>query len=119
MSPLDNATVGWNPAWAAMPGSGRSTFFAAHFEYRGVPGVFFRLSTLKAGDIVEAVLSDGGVVRYRVTSTVDYALGTIDMGALLRGREGVESVVLMTCSGPADEGEYPSRTVVLGERVES
>ncbi len=116
--PQDTSTVGWNPAWAALPGSGRSTFFAAHFEYRGVPGVFFRLSTLTAGDIVEAVLSDGGAVRYRVTSTIDYALGAIDMGALLLGREGVESIVLMTCSGPPNQGEYQFRTVVLAERID-
>ena len=47
----------------------------------------------------------------------DYALGAIDMGALLRGREGIESITLMTCSGPPDEGDYPLRTVVLAERA--
>ena len=34
--------------------------------------------------------------EYRVTPFVEYALGTIDMGAILRGREGFESVTLMT-----------------------
>lgn len=115
--PQDTSTVGWNPAYSALPGEGGATFFAAHFEYGGVPGVFFRLSTLTAGDEVEAALDDGTRYRYRVTSTVDYALATIDMGALLRGREGIESITLMTCSGPGDGGEYPLRTVVLAERI--
>lgn len=115
--PQDTSTVGWNPAYSALPGEGGATFFAAHFEYGGVPGVFFRLSTLTAGDEVEAALDDGTRYRYRVTSTVDYALATVDMGALLRGREGIESITLMTCSGPADGGEYPLRTVVLAERI--
>ena len=61
-------------------------------------------------------LNDWSSHRYRVTSVVDYALGAIDMGALLKGREGIESITLMTCSGPPNEGEYAFRTVVLAER---
>jgi hypothetical protein len=64
-------------------------------------------------------LSDGSVHRYRVTSVVEYELGTIDMGALLYAREGVESITLMTCSGPPSRGEYWYRTVVLAERVDA
>ena len=115
--PQDTRTVGWNPAFAALPGTGRSTFFAAHFEYRGVAGVFNRLATLRTGDELRITLASGAVGRYRVTSTIDYALGAIDMGALLTGREGIESVILMTCSGPASEGNYPLRTVVLAEAI--
>ncbi len=115
--PHDGVTVGWQPGYSDLPGAGGATFFAAHYEYLGVPGVFFRLSTLGAGETVVIVLSDGASARYRVTSTVEYALGAIDMGAILKGREGVESITLMTCSGPANEGEYAFRTVVLAERV--
>jgi sortase (surface protein transpeptidase) len=115
--PQDTYRIGWNPAYASLPGSGRATFFAAHFEYGGVPGVFFRLSTLSAGQEVLVTLTDGSVHRYRVTSTIDYALGDIDMGALLAGREGVESITLMTCSGPIKDGNYELRTVVLAERM--
>lgn len=116
--PQDAITVGWNPAYTALPGEGRSTFLAAHYEYGGRPGVFFRLATLQPGADVFAYTSDGREHRYRVRSVVDYALGAIDMGALLRGLEGRESLVLMTCSGPSDNGRYPQRTVVLAERVE-
>jgi sortase (surface protein transpeptidase) len=115
--PQDRVTVGWNPAYSDLPGAGGSTFFAAHYEYGGVPGVFFRLSTLRAGAEVEVSLSDGTVAGYRVTSAVDYPLGSIDMGAILTGLEGRESITLMTCSGPPNEGEYPLRTVVLAERI--
>lgn len=115
--PQDRITVGWNPAFSDLPGEGGSTFFAAHYEYGGVPGVFFRLSALQPGAEVEVTLSDGTSARYRVTSAIDYPLGSIDMGALLKGLEGRESITLMTCSGAPNEGAYPLRTVVLAERV--
>lgn len=116
--PQDRRTVGWNPGYADLPGTGGSTFFAAHFEYGGLPGVFNKLSTLQAGDLVSVSLSDGSIDRYRVTSVIDYTIGQIDMGALLQGREGLESITLMTCSGPPNAAGYPMRTVVLAERAD-
>jgi sortase (surface protein transpeptidase) len=116
--PQDATTVGWNPGYTALPGEGRSTFLAAHYEYGGSPGVFYRLATLRPGADVLLYGTDGREHRYRVVSVVDYDLGAIDMGALLVGREGRESVVLMTCSGPSDNGHYPLRTVVLADRVD-
>lgn len=115
--PQDTSTIGWNPGYNQLPGKGGATFFAAHVSFGGSPGVFARLNTLRAGDLVSVTLSDGSRHEYRVTSQVEYALGTIDMGALLKGREGVESITLMTCSGPPNEGEYAFRTVVLAERT--
>jgi len=117
--PQDTSTIGWNPAYNSLPGEGGATFLAAHVYYGGRPGVFANLTTMKGGDRVEVSLSDGSVHTYRVTSVVDYALGTIDMGALLHGREGVESITLMTCSGQPNNGEYEFRTVVLAEREDS
>lgn len=116
--PQDRSTVGWNPAYSDVPGTGGATFFAAHYEYGGIPGVFHALSSLREGGEITVTLSDGSERHYRVTSTVDYALAAIDMGAILAGREGVESITLMTCSGPGDGGRYPLRTVVLAEAVE-
>lgn len=116
--PQDTSTVGWNPAYNALPGEGGATFFAAHYEFAGRPGVFKRLSALTAGDEVAVTLTDGSVHRYRVTSVVDYALETIDMGAILRGREGRESIALMTCSGPVVSHGFAERTVVLADRID-
>jgi sortase (surface protein transpeptidase) len=115
--PQDTSTVGWNPGYTDLPGEGGATFLAAHFEYAGRPGVFNKLSTLVAGDEITVTLSDGSSDSYRVTSDIDYALATIDMGAILRGREGVESLTLMTCSGPPGSDGYPLRTVVLAQRI--
>jgi hypothetical protein len=111
--PQDTSTIGWNPAYTSLPGEGRSTFFAAHYEYGGVPGVFFGLFSLAANDVITVVLSDGAEHAYEVVSVLDYPLETIDMGALLTGLEDGESLVLMTCSGPGDGGRYPLRTVVI------
>lgn len=115
--PQDTSTIGWNPAYNSLPGEGGATFLAAHVNYQGRPGVFARLDTMAPGDPVEIALTDGSRHAYRVTSSVEYALGAIDMGAILNGREGVESITLMTCSGPPNEGEYAFRTVVLAERA--
>ncbi len=116
--PQDTQHVGWNPAYNSLPGGGGSTFFAAHFEYAGRPGVFNQISSLKAGDSIAVGLSDGSIHTYRVTSAVDYNLAAIDMGAVLHGREGRESITLMTCSGPPNANGYPQRTVVLAERTD-
>jgi len=115
--PQDNHTVGWNPAYAALPGTGGSTFFAAHYEFGGQPGIFNKLSTLKQGDTITVGLVDGSSHSYRVSSAVDYNLAAIDMGAILQGREGTESITLMTCSGPPGPDGYPLRTVVLAEKI--
>ncbi len=116
--PQDTQHVGWNPAYNSLPGAGGSTFFAAHFEYAGRPGVFNRISALNPGDSIDVGLADGSTHSYRVTSAVDYNLAAIDMGALLHGREGRESITLMTCSGPPNADGYPQRTVVLAERAD-
>lgn len=115
--PQDAANVGWQPAYSSLPGAGGTTFFAAHYVFGSSAGVFFRLSALAPGELVAVTLSDGSVHTYRVTSNIDYALEAIDMGAILQGREGVESITLMTCSGPGDATGFPLRTVVLAERV--
>lgn len=115
--PQDNGTIGWNPGYTALPGTGGATFFAAHFEYAGKPGVFNKLSELSPGNEITVALSDGSMLTYRVLSNIDYALAAIDMGALLQGREGSESITLMTCSGPPGADGYPLRTVVFAERV--
>jgi LPXTG-site transpeptidase (sortase) family protein len=115
--PQDASTIGWNPAYNALPGEGGATFFAAHVSFAGRAGVFARLNSMGAGDEVQVLLNDSTAHRYRVTSAVEYALAAIDMGAILKGREGVESITLMTCSGPPNEGEFAFRTVVLAERL--
>jgi hypothetical protein len=115
--PQDAATIGWHPAYSALPGSGGATFLAAHYEYSGRAGIFHELSDLRPGDTIAVHLSDGTVERYVVSSAVDYELGVIDMGALLHGREGMESLTLMTCSGRFVDGTYDYRTVVLAEKA--
>lgn len=116
--PQETTTVGWNPAFNALPGTGGATFFAAHYTFGGRAGVFYRLSSLKGGDTIRVTLSDGSTHEYRVTSVIDYVLESIDMGALLAGREGVESITLMTCSGPITPHGNAMRTVVLAERID-
>lgn len=115
--PQDAVTVGWHPAFSTLPGEGGTTFFAAHYEYGGVPGTFYELSALSPGDRIEVRMGDGSSATYEVASVLDYDLAVVDMGAILQGVEGVESVSLMTCSGPIREGNYQERTLVLAVRA--
>ena len=117
--PQDATTVGWHPAYSTLPGSGGATFLAAHYEFGGRPGIFHDLSNLEPGDVISLQLSDGTTERYVVSSAVDYELGVIDMGALLFGHEGVESITLMTCSGRFVDNTYDYRTVVLAQKLET
>ena len=75
-----------------------------------------RLEFLK--DVITVQLSDGTSVQYRVTSALDYVLETIDMGAILEGREGREGLTLMTCSGTPDARGFSERTLVLADRIQ-
>lgn len=114
--PQDEVTAGWHPDYGDLPGAGGSTFLAAHYMYANQPGIFYELTSLAPGDAVTLTTTTGFDAAYRVVSVVDYPLASIDMGAILHGLEGVESVVLMTCSGPPNEGNYPFRTVVIAIR---
>ena len=115
--PSDATTVGWHPAFSEIPGRDGACFLAAHVSWAGSAGIFAQLHALPLESEIRVVLASGSEVTYRVTSVFDYPLETIDMGALLMGREGLESLALMTCSGPPDEGEFPLRTVVLAARA--
>jgi hypothetical protein len=53
--------------------------------------VFARLNSMGAGDEVQVLLNDSQRTASRVTSAVEYALAAIDMGAILKGREGVKA----------------------------
>jgi LPXTG-site transpeptidase (sortase) family protein len=114
------------------PGSGGTIVLSGHVDYGGgycdngtepppCTAVFWDLTQLKEGDVIELHLTNG-VHRYRVTGSDN--LGATDQekwdGVWTSSTDG-ESIALITCGGDFNRQthEYDSRHVVYGERIES
>ncbi|MCX7624407.1 MAG: class F sortase [Thermomicrobium sp.] len=111
-------------AWyefTALPGQGSNIVLAGHVDFVGVgPAVFWDLWRLRVGDVVELLLVDGRVVRYRVSGleTVVEAEAPVER---IVGPTVSERVTLITCAGnynPAT-GRYDQRLIVVALPIES
>lgn len=96
-------TVGWY-RFSARPGDPGATILAAHVDYAGRPGAFFSLSQLRAGDRVEVEMSDGAVLRYRVTGNTQYDKTELPAEELFR-TSGAPALQLITCGGSFDPNQ--------------
>jgi LPXTG-site transpeptidase (sortase) family protein len=113
------------------PGSGGRIVVSGHVDYGGGPckngsvpppctAVFWDLSDLKEGDVIE-IRTASGSHKYRVTSSEN--IGPQDQAKWdgVWGRTGNETIALITCGGDFNRQtrEYDSRHVVYGELMES
>jgi LPXTG-site transpeptidase (sortase) family protein len=109
--------AGWYQFGPAPGGEGTSVL-AAHVDYDGRPGAFFRLRELEIGDQVEVSMSDGSVVALSVSelSKVDKddlaAAGVFD-------RRGSPRIALITCGGAFDRSlrSYEDNVVAIAGPV--
>jgi LPXTG-site transpeptidase (sortase) family protein len=109
--------VAWYP-FTAQPGSGGNAVFAGHKDYTGVgPAVFWHLSDLRSGDVIDVVSAARTEVRYRVSQIWDYPLASIPMQSVLESSKQDE-ITVMTCSGAFHKsGGYDHRLVVRATRI--
>ena len=118
---------GWDGIGGAIGGGGNAVFsghvdYAARVAYADVDyrghGVFFSLSLLSPGDVIE-VESAGQTIRYAVSwrQTVDAA--ETDWGEMLSADVAVDSITLITCGGEFDfeSSSYVDRVVIRAERI--
>jgi len=105
-------TVGWYE-YSALPGQAGATVLAAHVDYGGVPGAFFNLSDLEAGDQIEVEMTDGSVHLYKVTDRSEYEKTELPAQDLFR-KTGSTVLKLITCGGQFDPAarSYLSNVVV-------
>lgn len=105
-------TVGWYQ-YSATPGDPGAAVLAAHVDYGGRPGAFFNLAELRAGNRIEVELSDGSVLRYRVTGNSQYDKSELPAEELFR-KDGSPVLQLVTCGGSFDPAErtYLANVVV-------
>jgi hypothetical protein len=109
--------AGWYE-FGPRPGEPGSALLAAHVDYDGRPGAFFRLREVAPGDRVEVSGPDGTPLTLAVTEVTRVPkAGLAATGAF--DRSGPARVVLVTCGGPFDRARrsYEDNVVARAEPV--
>jgi hypothetical protein len=109
------------PGWYGLgpsPGEVGSAVILGHVDSQAGPGVFFKLPSLAAGDMVDVVLADGVTAQFRVTSASSY-LKTNFPDQTVYASHGFSGLQLVTCGGTFDNqtGHYLSNVVVYTSLV--
>lgn len=117
--PTSYDDVGWYK-YGVTPGMLGSAVFAGHFDGKETPrAVFYDLSKLKEGDVVEVLDKDGNILKFKVVETkiYDYASSTEE---IFKGDLSKARLNLITCSGDWVKASkrYNKRIVVFTEFVE-
>ncbi len=109
--PADGSVVAWYE-YGPAPGEAGSAVLAGHVDWHGVPGIFFRLRDLQAGDPVSVTMSDGALRPFHV---VDIRM--VDKPELPRtkvfARTGPPTLTLVTCGGEFDSSTHHYRSNVV------
>lgn len=105
----------WNAGWyngGPVPGAPGDAVIEGHAGYPGQPMIFGRLVTLRPGDRIVVVLSDGSRQLFLVDSMTSIPVGTAPAG--LAEPYGPPRLTLITCTGHFDKSSYSysSRLVV-------
>lgn len=115
--PTGETDVAWYKPTARLGEMG-NVLLAGHLNWWGVPeAVFFNLSTLQPGDVIEVTGDDDGVYRYVVEWLESFPAADPPPDDAL-GPTDHEALTLITCGGEwdASEAEYNQRTVVRAVR---
>jgi LPXTG-site transpeptidase (sortase) family protein len=121
---MQNPTGPWVVSWYKETGrlglEKQNVVVAAHVDYWNVgPAVFYNVSNLKEGDIVDLTGEDNNIYRYQVEWLELYDADNAPIADIV-GDTGETSLTMITCGGEFDyaDGEYLSRTVVRASFVE-
>jgi len=111
-APADPARAGWYAA-GVVPGDRGPAVIGGHVDSRSGPGVFFRLRTLRPGDLVDVTRSDGRTVRFSVIAVALYPKDRFPTEAVYGPTSGPE-LRLVTCGGTFDRSarSYDDNVVV-------
>ena len=111
-APHDPARAGWYAA-GVVPGDQGPAVIGGHVDSRSGPGVFFRLRTLRPGDLVDVTRSDGRTVRFSVIAVALYPKDRFPTEAVYGPTSGPE-LRLVTCGGTFDRSarSYDDNVVV-------
>jgi sortase (surface protein transpeptidase) len=115
--PSSAAVAGWYTG-SPRPGAIGSAVIAGHVDSVTGPGVFYRLSELRAGDRVYVRRADGTTVEFRVNAVETYLKDYFPTAAVY-GPAPDPELRLITCGGTFDyaTGHYLSNIVVYATEV--
>jgi hypothetical protein len=100
LAPDDPEQAGWYEA-GVVPGDVGPAVIGGHVDSRRGPGVFYRLRSLRPGDPVEVVRSDGQLARFRVTTVRE--VPKVDFPTVaVYGPTPRPELRLITCGGRFD-----------------
>ena len=112
LPPADPARAGWYAA-GVVPGDQGPAVIGGHVDSRSGPGVFFRLRTLRPGDLIDVTRSDGRTVRFPVIAVALYPKDRFPTEAVYGPTSGPE-LRLVTCGRAFDRSarSYDDNVVV-------
>jgi LPXTG-site transpeptidase (sortase) family protein len=115
--PSTTSVAGWYTG-SPKPGAIGSAIIVGHIDSVTGPGVFYRLSELRAGDKVYVKRADGTLVEFRVTSVQTYLKDRFPTEAVY-GPTPDPELRLITCGGAFDYAtrHYLSNIVVYATEV--
>lgn len=115
--PADAGTVGWYTG-APTPGERGPAVLAAHVDWKGLPGAFADLHTLRAGDRIRIDRADGTVVTFVVRHVGQYPKDAFPT-AEVYGDLDHAGLRLITCGGAFDRSadSYTDNVVVFADLV--
>jgi sortase (surface protein transpeptidase) len=115
--PSSTAVAGWYTG-SSRPGAIGPAIIVGHIDSVSGPGVFFRLSQLRAGDRVYVGRADGTTVEFRVTTVETYLKDEFPTAAVYGPVPDAE-LRLITCGGAFDDatGHYLSNVVVYATQT--
>lgn len=103
-----------------VPGQPGDAVIDGHLDSYTAPAVFWKLSSLRAGDTIEVQLSTGASVDFRVNTLRYVPYQSHDLGGIF-STTGPPSLTLITCGGRwlAAQRVYAERLVVHAELLSS
>ena len=98
------------------PGQLGPAVIAAHVDTpSGVPGIFYRLGRVKAGDVVRITRRDGSHLTFTVDRVAAFRKTEFPTELVYKGDFARAEIRLVTCGGPTDSrNEYRDNVVVFG-----
>ena len=111
--PSDFDTPGWYGRGPA-PGADGAAVIVGHLDSYTGPAVFWRLASLRAGDLVRIRRQDGSEVRFAIQRTQSYPVDSFPSFEVY-GATSRPELRLITCSGTysRSRGQYLSNVVAF------
>jgi sortase (surface protein transpeptidase) len=115
--PPDASVVAWYEHGPS-PGQQGSAVLAAHVDYDGALGVFFRLTEATPGARLTVTYADGAAREFQVVARRQYPKPELPSERVF-ARTGPAGLVLVTCGGEFDDAarSYRENVVVYAEPV--